>query len=348
MTVMLHTPEGDLPLGATLPLLSAIGELTRVARDREYPHLYGLIDSDGEELEDGDWAAIQADARGYLERETSHSLSLHARWVLHRIVRGPTWLQDLAMRAWQQHHRAEADGLRHLVRPSTPILFFGDSIKYLVSAVRIITVGLNPSRREFPRDDPFLRFRGCSDLSAGGEVELSRYLQALGDYFRGTPYKAWFNPSFEEILRGMDASYYDGGVSTAVHTDLCSPLATDPTWTGLELAERAALKRDGVELWHDLVEELQPDVVLVSVRRDLLAEIRFPELGRRRVIHTVSRTLDGTKRKRPYEVEVVRRRLASGKEPLFAFGRVVNHPFGSVSAADQQAIGARIQEAADA
>lgn len=262
------------------------------------------------------------------------------------IVHGPAWLHDLAARAWEQHRRAEADALRHLVRPAIPVLFFGDSVEFLGSPRKVITVGLNPSRKEFPREDPSLRFPGCSEFGARGEVDLPHYLRTLNDYFRVSPYRDWFDLSFEGILRGMGASYYDDEQSTALHTDLCSPLATDPTWTGLDRTEQAALKREGVNLWHDLVEALQPDVVLVSVRRNLLSEIRFPVLEQPRVIHTVVDTRAGTKRKRPYRVEAVRRRLASGKEPLFVFGESAQKPVGSVSTADKRLIGTRILEAA--
>lgn len=263
--------------------------------------------------------------------------------------RGPTCLQDLAARAWEQHRRVEAASLPHLVRPAVPILFFGDSVAFLGSPLKAITVGLNPSREEFPGDDPFRRFPGCSEHQSDAEPDLQGYLAALNEYFSTSadPYKAWFNPSFGEILHGMGVSYYDDAESTAVHTDLCSPLATDPTWTRLGQAERTALQREGVELWHDLVEALQPDVLLLSLRRDLLGEIGFRAVEEPRVVFTVVETRAGRRRTLPYRVEAARRRLASGKEPLFVFGRASQTPFGSVSAADKRLIGARIRELVD-
>jgi hypothetical protein len=51
----------------------------------------------------------------------------------------------------------------------------------------------------------------------------------MNRYFREEPYSAWFRPSFEEFLLGMGASFYGSAASTARHTDLCSPIATDPT-----------------------------------------------------------------------------------------------------------------------
>jgi hypothetical protein len=44
-----------------------------------------------------------------------------------------------------------------------PILWFGDSVAYSNSDVRVVTVGLNPSRVEFPEGDRFFasRTRAC-------------------------------------------------------------------------------------------------------------------------------------------------------------------------------------------
>lgn len=39
----------------------------------------------------------------------------------------------------------------------------------------------------------------------------------------------------------MDASYYDHQTSTALHTDICSPIATNPTWTRLSEADQGRL-----------------------------------------------------------------------------------------------------------
>ena len=249
-------------------------------------------------------------------------------------------LQGVAIRAWEQHRAAEVAGLAHVVRPSIPILFFGDSKAYLASPLRAVSVGLNPSCDEFPRAAPYCRFPGGERLD-GSDPEA--YLAVLDGYFRHDPYKRWFSPSFESLLRGMGASYCDGVGSVALHTDLCSPLATDPTWSRLSPQERTVLEVDGGKLWHELLEILQPSVVLVSVRRALLQEIRFPLAGPPRVIHTV----DGPRRRRPYVVEGCRRELRSGKKPLFVFGLASQTPFGSISAFEKRAIGARLLEVLD-
>src|SRR3990170_1822110 len=60
----------------------------------------------------------------------------------------------------------------------------------------------------------------------------------------------WFG-AFEPLLDGMGASYYPGGHAAALHTDLCSPVATDPTWSRLEPSFQRRFIADGQPLWHD-------------------------------------------------------------------------------------------------
>jgi hypothetical protein len=244
-------------------------------------------------------------------------------------------LEDLSARAWQLHRDAEAKSLTHLVRPSVPILFFGDSERYLSSEVRVLTVGLNPSHNEFPPADAFARFRGAARLQQQAKVDARSYLASLNDYFRVAPYRRWFDPAFEPMLNGIGTSYYDGHDSAALHTDLCSPLATDPTWSGLEPGEHVALERGGRQLWHDLVAALRPDLVLVSVRRSLLGAIRFPLIEDLGVVFE----LDGPKRARPYRLEATRRLIDGAKAAVFAFGQASQTPFGSVSGEDKRLIG---------
>jgi hypothetical protein len=220
-------------------------------------------------------------------------------------------------------------------------LFFGDSERYERSQMKAITVGLNPSKLEFPTDHPFLRFPAAAELGpVAANGSLDRYRAALDDYFRTAPYNAWFKPSFEPLLHGLESSYYDGADNAALHTDLCSPLATAPTWSGLGASEQAALIRNGNDLWHDLVEHLQPDVVLISIKREHLSKIRFPLTVQPSPIYTVERD-------RPYVIELSRRRLASGKQPFFVFGMAAQTPFGLISAKAKRAAGRAIREVVD-
>lgn len=56
--------------------------------------------------------------------------------------------------AFQQSRR----GVSYTITESMPIAYFGDLYTYYLSKIRIITVGLNPSSKEFPYENPYLRF----------------------------------------------------------------------------------------------------------------------------------------------------------------------------------------------
>jgi hypothetical protein len=134
------------------------------------------------------------------------------------------------------------------------------------------------------------------------------------------------------------------GHRVALHTDLCSPLATDPTWSRLDQREQAMLEPAGRRLWHELIEALQPDVVFISIARKRLSKITLPLIEPASVIDTV----DGPGRARPYRIEAFRHELPSGKAPLFVFGQASQTPFGSISGLEKQRIGARVLEVLDA
>ncbi len=77
-------------------------------------------------------------------------------------------LRRLAEHAWRLH----ADASRQtttVVHPSMPILYYGDLDRYFASELRIITVGLNPSREEFL---PLIH--GCGSPRAQRSTSTSR------------------------------------------------------------------------------------------------------------------------------------------------------------------------------
>ena len=239
--------------------------------------------------------------------------------------------------AWRSFERAAA--LEARVTPAVPILFFGDVESYLVSPLRVLTVGLNPSLSEFPRDDPFRRF----PLAAGtGREDTGRYLDALSAYFRTDPYREWFG-NFEPLLNGMGVSYYQGQASTVLHTDICSPVATDPTWSRLRDTDRAALAADGVGLWHELVKVLRPHVVVLSVAKRHLGRIRFDTLGPWELIHRIERTADGAARKKPYEAAGCWYDIG-GERSLFVFCPASQTPLGSISNNHRHQLGSKLAD----
>ena len=234
--------------------------------------------------------------------------------------------------AWEAFDHAAA--LPACVNPAVPILFFGDLDAYLGSRVRVLTVGLNPSLREFPRDEPFRRFPLARRVVAG---EPGRYLDALSAYFRTDPYRAWFS-SFEPLLNGLGSSYYRGHPSTALHTDICSPVATDPTWSSLGEGARAVLEADGGPLWHTLLEVLQPHVVVLSVARDHLLRVAFEALAGWETIAVFDRTSSGAPRKQPVEIST-RWYEIGGELSMFVFGRAAQKPLSLLSTAQKREAG---------
>lgn len=134
----------------------------------------------------------------------------------------------------------------------------------------------------------------------------------------------------------MGASFLPGTGSVALHTDLCSPVPTDPTWSRLPDTSRRVLLRDGRPLWHRLVEELEPDVLLVSVAKQHLASIEFEPAGDwfelLRIPH-----------KSPYVVNIRRLRIGR-KSTLLVTGRAAQTPFGSLSVTYKSAVGQAVKE----
>jgi len=234
--------------------------------------------------------------------------------------------------AWQALDRVA--GWSCCVTPAAPILFFGDLHAYRDAPLRVLTVGLNPSLHEFPADEPFRRF---PLLESRFDRKPSRYLDAMSAYFRTDPYRGWFS-TFEPLLNGMEASYYEGGTSTALHTDICSPIATNPTWSGLGEAVRSDLAADGAPLWHMLLEALRPHIVALSVAKAHLKRIKFTSITNWDVIHAFGRTASGELRSRPYEI-CARWYDVGGERSLFVFGAAAQTPFGTLAAGQKRRAG---------
>lgn len=248
-------------------------------------------------------------------------------------------IDDLIRESWRVY--AEFEGQPFLVKPSIPILYFGDSNQYFSSELKVITLGLNPSRAEFPAEDRFLRFskaRSVYPRIVEGAF-YDEYLQALNGYFHkplNHPYERWFN-SFEHLLNGLDCSYYGNAPNTALHTDLCSPLATNPTWSNLASDAQLRLLHCGIDLWHSLVEWLSPDLIIASVARSHLKRIAFPQKDGWRVVYTVERS-------NPYNVELTEVNVTNDKTAGLVFGQAANTPFGTVSDTEKRKIGLALKD----
>ena len=143
-----------------------------------------------------------------------------------------------------------------VVKPSIPIVWFGNLEKYRSSKGRIVTVALNPSCREFPVDAA-PRF----NVKAATPEDLSA---TLNRYFLDNPYEKWFG-AFEFVLNRLNATYYEASDQlprTAVHIDIYSAIATDPTWGKLTSDQRRQLSR--TDLFLKLLIALDPDLIVFS------------------------------------------------------------------------------------
>ncbi len=88
MSVMLRTKTNDYDLGGTMEFLACQQELALMAeRDKkDFPHVFGIIDTNEEEV-DADWIkACAAEAKEALELY-GPKFSDHAKWVLGELAR---------------------------------------------------------------------------------------------------------------------------------------------------------------------------------------------------------------------------------------------------------------------
>lgn len=158
-----------------------------------------------------------------------------------------------------------------VVKPSIPIIWFGDMKAYRKSKRKIVTVAINPSKVEF-KEKPkskqytFCRFQNGEKLCQKDELtadDKELLYASLNSYFKDNPYKRWFD-AFEKPLNCLDATYYSGKEyeSTAIHIDIKSAIASDPTWGSLRKKEKAKLENDS--LFQELLEYLKPNIILYS------------------------------------------------------------------------------------
>jgi hypothetical protein len=166
------------------------------------------------------------------------------------------------------HYRGN-EGKDWLVAGSIPILYFGNLRRYRASAIKVVTAGLNPSYREFCEE----RF----EREVTAELRPETLERTLSRYFEVNPYKTWFDRAFETLLQHLGTSFYGQSypgrapswwrpkLNWALHTDLCSPLATNTTWSDLSKETKADLLKWGRPLWMDLIKVLAPDVIVISV-----------------------------------------------------------------------------------
>jgi hypothetical protein len=244
-----------------------------------------------------------------------------------------------------------------------PIPYFGDVEAYQSSTIRILTVGLNPSNREFQpkksENDKLTGKKLVRRFSVGSvnsnQIDLN---SQLSHYFKGNPY-SWFN-SFECVLKGCEASY---GVNanakhTALHIDVGSPIATSPTWSklgvqnakkltqkdlatlGAEKKTKAGLTTQGKKFFIDMLQLFQPNIIIASVGRHHICEID-PIFDLKKQVYFKDRNANGELSKSNQRVVGGELAFAS-QEFYFANGSASTTPFGRFTNQQKQLAGEKI------
>lgn len=182
--------------------------------------------------------------------------------------------------SWDYYKKVK--GMTCVVKDVIPILWFGDSQLYEQGTMRIVTVGLNPSLREFEEGTEkgvAVRFPKAASLVGKNlsSTDVKTYTEAMDDYFKCNPLD-WFG-SYEKLLNNLDASYGGKNVEkhgekerTAIHIDLYSSVATNPTWGGLCDVARSTLSASSKPDFTDLLDALCPHVVLISANKDIVTK----------------------------------------------------------------------------
>jgi hypothetical protein len=254
-------------------------------------------------------------------------------------------IEEYVVRVWK--HYASIDKETYgITDPSLPLIYHGDYNQYQNSVLKIVTAGVNPPSNEFPDNNPSLRFKELEyfyEKESLNEYDIQEYLDSLDSYFRRNS-NPWFD-HFEPVLNGVNASYYGVMESTVLHTEMLSPLSTDVTWSKyLNTYPDSVIDTivtNGHMLWLELMNILQPDIIITSLGAKYRKNIfNIQNLNWRRIENITTNTKGG-ERKRPYEVYCAIGVLGCGKKCLLVFGDRNVLPF-MISEAQKINLGSKI------
>ena len=133
-----------------------------------------------------------------------------------------------------------------IVPSSTPVISFGD-----FRAVRVATLGINPSNKEFADNHGEIlsgktrRLATLSSLNAAtlttlSDEQVATVIQDCNNYFSGNDY-SWFKTLDNVIKPGLGVSYFN---KTACHLDIVQ-WSTKTKWQSLEPETKTTLLDDG-------------------------------------------------------------------------------------------------------
>lgn len=230
----------------------------------------------------------------------------------------------------------------YVAEGSIPVLYFGNLPEYLSSPVRIVTVALNPSDEEFPNGQ-LTKFPAASPCITQHHCRLVQpcYQDSLNEYFEDKQRAhTWFGRTFEPLLSGMQASYFSGAQNRALHTDLCTMLATTPKWGNLSRDIRGALMENGVDLWHRLIDHLSPHIVIMSFAWEHVNTITYTKGADWRTLYEVQK-----RKLRRAKSTVV---TVGQKQVVFVWGETVNLALGAFNNDEKKEIGKMLLAGANA
>ncbi len=122
---------------------------------------------------------------------------------------------------------------------------------------------------------------------------------------------------------------------------MCTPVPTTPTWGDLRPGTQRLLAAHGYGLWRDLMGQLRPDVVVVSVAPKHLIAAGLGDPNDWTSAMAITSTKDGRPRARTYHIRVSRQSLG-GCAPLVVWGEAAQTPFGNVCNPDRNRIGEKV------
>ncbi|MBR3142147.1 MAG: hypothetical protein IKF09_03240 [Clostridiales bacterium] len=186
---------------------------------------------------------------------------------------------------WEDYKEKRDSDKPFIVKPSVPVIWFGDIEAYFSSRIRVVTVAINPSKEEFPKAcERFNGYKKLANKDTLSKSDKKNLYHMLNCYFKqeGNPYYDWFynfdvqcmgympeeyralyyvQPTtftkpdqegkmiekFKQIYKDAFDENKKAVLNTAVHIDLLTAIATDPTWKDLGKLPMVESEREQME-----------------------------------------------------------------------------------------------------
>jgi hypothetical protein len=175
-----------------------------------------------------------------------------------------------------------------IIQDTTPVPFFGD-----FENATIVSVGINPSRKEFPKIGNDRRLSHLSDLdlprdyyqkglSSMSNAQALSISKSLLTYFETNPYRDWFDLA-ETAINGANATFYKNkkkahNFKIACHVDLF-PWATK-AYSRLDATVQREVKLENSEFLEAFITQAKLKQIIIFGNDSLLGlKMAFSHLG---------------------------------------------------------------------